>query len=185
MKKTLLLACVVVAISSCNSNQPAANTATAAPVADTTVAEKIDYAYLPAGHVPDYWDRGDQKNIALVLKSLKAFENGNVDESLSAFADTLYWTADGINGKYSKADMKKIFTDVWSKVSAMKIAMEDYEAVVSKDKKENYVSLWYKHTTTYKSGKVDSTFTMDDLRIENGKITVLDEKSRKYPAAKK
>jgi len=34
-------------------------------------------------------------------------------------------------------------------------------------------------------GKTDSVYMMDDLKIENGKITVLDEKSRHFPAAKK
>jgi hypothetical protein len=31
------------------------------------------------------------------------------------------------------------------------------------------------------SGKVDSMSYLDDLKIENGKIVELDEKSRRYP----
>jgi hypothetical protein len=62
--------------------------------------------------------------------------------------------------------------------------MEDYEAVQSKDKKDEWVSLWYKAVNTDKKGKVDSVFKMFDLKIENGKIAVLDQKQRRYPAKK-
>jgi hypothetical protein len=181
----LLLASMAVVITSC-SNQPAASTATATPAADTsTVTEKIDYAYTPSNHAPDNWDRGDQKNVALVLKSLKAFADGKVDESLQSFADSVYWVSDEGEGKYSKDQIKKMFTDGWSKMSSIKIMMEDYESVVSKDKKDNFVSLWYKQITTTKSGKIDSVYHMDDLKIDNGKIVLLDEKTRKYVVHKK
>ena len=42
---------------------------------ETASSEKIDYAYLPSDHGPDNWDRGDQKNIAIVLKSLILIRN--------------------------------------------------------------------------------------------------------------
>lgn len=63
--------------------------------------------------------------------------------------------------------------------------MNDYESVISKDKKDEWVTLWYKQITTDKKGKVDSISVVDDIKIENGKITVLDEKSRKFPVPKK
>jgi hypothetical protein len=63
--------------------------------------------------------------------------------------------------------------------------MDDYEAVTGKDKKSEWVTLWYKQVVTYKSGKMDSAEVVDDLKVENGKFTVLDEKQRKYPAPKK
>jgi len=62
--------------------------------------------------------------------------------------------------------------------------MGDYESVISKDKKEEYVTLWFKEIVTDKSGKTDSLAYVADLKIENGKITELDEKTRKYPVRK-
>lgn len=186
MKKTIVIASVSLIIISCNNKTETTGSA----AKDTTTAvtpaeEKIDYAYLPANHSADNWDRGDQKNIAIVLKSLKGFENGNVDEALAAFADSVRWTTDGYDEKLSKEGLRKAFTDAWANMSSLKIMMEDYEAVVSKDKKDNWVSLWYKQISTDKKGKTDSAFYMDDVKLENGKIVVLDEKLRKYPAPKK
>jgi len=184
MKKTILIACVSVFIISCNTKtDTTGNTVKDSSI--TPTEEKIDYAYLPANHIPDNWDRGDQKNVAIVLKSLKGYEMGNVDEALAAFADSVQWTTDGFDEKLSKDSLRKSFIDGWAKISSTKIVMEDYESVVSKDKKNNWVSLWYKQITTDKKGKTDSVFYMDDLKLENGKIVILDEKQRRYPSSKK
>jgi hypothetical protein len=62
--------------------------------------------------------------------------------------------------------------------------MEDWESVVSKDKSMEYVSLWYKQYFTDANGKADSIECMDDLRMKNGKIAMINEKIRHYPAKK-
>jgi len=143
-------------------------------------SEKIDYAYTPKDHQPDNWDRGDQKNVALVLNSLKAWADGNIDESLKDFADSVAVAWDGFDSKVSKDTLR-----VWFKHDyTVQIKMDDYEAVTSKDKKDNWVSLWYTEIHTDKNGKVDSVFNMDDLKIDNGKIVVLDQKTRKFPKPK-
>ena len=176
----MMIACVSIFTIGCNNQA-----STKEIVADSTApAEKIDYAYLPEDHPADNWDRGDQKKIAMVLKSLKAFENGNVEESLVPFADSVNWSYDGFDAKISRDSLKAMFTDAWKNMSSMKIHMDDYEAVISKDKKEEFVTLWYKQVTTDKKGKIDSAACVDDLKIENGKITVLDEKTRKFPVKK-
>ena len=144
-------------------------------------SEKIDYAYLPIdGHQPDNWDRGDQKNVAMVLNSLKAWADGNIDLALRDFADSVAVAWDGLDQKVSKDTLLKWFQHDFS----VQIRMDDYEAVTSKDKKDNWVSLWYTEIHTDKTGKVDSVFNMDDLKIENGKIARLDQKTRKFPKPK-
>lgn len=185
MKKTIFVALASAFIFSCNSKPESTETTAKDSAAAEPVVENISYAYTPVHHQPDNWDMGDQKNVALVLASLKAFENGKVEDALAAFADSVQWSADGFDKKLSKEEIRKEFTDAWAKMASTKIDMDDYETVVSKDKKDNWVGLWYKQTTTYKSGKKDSLYFMDDLKIENGKITVLDEKQRKFPSPKK
>ena len=54
--------------------------------------------------------------------------------------------------------------------------MDDWETVHGKDNHEGWVSLWYKEVWTSKDGKMDSTHNMDDIKIENGKIKVIDSK---------
>ena len=62
--------------------------------------------------------------------------------------------------------------------------MEDFESVKFKDEKEEWVSLWYKEIWEDQKGKKDSVQTMDDLRIENGKIALLNQKVRHFPNRK-
>lgn len=181
MKKMFLFACASALIISCNNKTESSDKNVSA---DTT-SEKIDYAYLPDNHPPDNWVPGDQKNVAMALKAIKGWETGNVEQAVAAFADSVRWSFDGIDEKVSKDTLRAWLTDFWSHTSSVKVKMDDYESVISKDKKDEWVTLWYKQIVTDKSGKIDSAAVVDDLKIENGKITVLDEKQRKYPSPKK
>lgn len=147
----------------------------------SATSDSIKYAYMPSNHPPDNWEPGNQQNLALVLSSLKAYEDGKVEECLKYFADSIDIAWDYYDGKVSKDTLRAWFTDGRNQLSSMKINMDDYETVVSKDKKNNWVSLWYKQIWTDKKGKTDSVFQMDDLKVENGKIVILDEKSRHFP----
>ena len=176
MKKVLFVSGLAMLAISCNNK-------TESKTDDSNMAsssEKIDYAYLPRNHQPDNWDRGDQKNVALVLNSLKAWADGNIDESVKNFADTVTLQWDGFDSKVSKDTLRQWFKHDYS----VQIKMDDYETVTSKDKKDNWVSLWYTEIHTDKTGKVDSVFNMDDLKIDNGKIVLLDQKTRKFPKPK-
>jgi hypothetical protein len=181
MKRIFFIACASALIISCNNKTESANKET---TTDSNT-EKINYAYLPENHPPDNWIPGDQKNVALVLNSIKGWETGNVDQAVAPFADSVRWSFDGIDQKVSKDTLRAWLTDFWSKTSSVKVKMDDYESVISKDKKNEWVTLWYKQIITSKSGKIDSVAVVDDLKIENGKVVVLDEKQRKYPAPKK
>jgi len=182
MKKMLLIVFASLFAIGCNNSTESKETK---ETADATTEEKIDYAYLPSGHGPDNWDRGDMKNVALVLKSLKAYETGDVEGALAPFADSVWWSFDYFDQKISKDSLRAMFTEAWKNMASVKVVMSDYESVISKDKKEEWVTLWYKQINTDKNGKVDSMSVVDDVKIENGKITVLDEKNRKFPAPKK
>ncbi len=176
---------LVLFMASCQNQvkQPAANEASA----DSTkpaVQPNIQYAYT-IGHPADNWDRGSQENVAIVLNALKAFETGNVDECLKAFADSVHWQGDYYDAKISKDSLTSMFKNSWKNLASIKIDMSDFESVISKDKKDEYVGLWYKQKWTDKKGKTDSIYHMDDVKIMNGKIVELDEKTRHFPVPKK
>jgi hypothetical protein len=61
----------------------------------------------------------------------------------------------------------------------MDIKMEDWESVISKDKNEEYVTLWYKQINEDMNGKKDSFDLVNDLKLKNGKIIQLSEYTRK------
>lgn len=145
-------------------------------------AAKPTYAYTI--EKPDNWEIGSTKNTEIALATLKAFENNKLDESLQGFADTVHWRTDFMDGKFPKDSMKAMFTHLWSQMSALKIDMKDFESVISKDKKDEYVTLWYVQTTTDKNGKTDSVALVNDLKMVNGKIVSLDEAIRHFPVKK-
>ncbi len=177
MKKMLTL-CLLIYISVSCSNPAGKETAKT----DSAGEAKPVYAYTI--NKPDNWETGSSQNTAIVLSSLKAFENNKIDESLTNFADTVRWRADYMDAKFSKDSMKAMFIKSWSEMASMKIDMHDFESVISKDKKDAYVTLWYVQTSTDKKGKTDSMSVINDLKIVNGKITELDEAIRHFPVKK-
>ena len=177
MKTTLLAFCLLVFISiGCN------NATDKTGAADSGAATKTTYAYTI--EKPDNWEIGSAENVALALKALKAFENKNLDESLGYFADTVAWKADYIDAKYPKDSLKVMFEGFWKQNQALIIKMEDFESVISKDKKDEYVTLWYKQIMTDNMGKTDSLAMINDFKIVNGKIVALSEAMRHYPEKK-
>jgi len=173
MKRVFFITGIALLAISCNNK-------TESKSGDSNMAsssEKVEYAYLPMDHQPDNWDRGDQKNVAIVLNSLKAWADGNIDECLKYFGDSVNIAWDGVDKKVSKDTLRAWFKHDYT----VQIKMDDYESVTSKDKKNNWVSLWYNEIHTDKNGNVDSVFNMDDLKVDNGKIVVLDQKTRKFP----
>lgn len=183
MKKNFLIAFASLCIISCN-NKSASEGSDSDAMKDTST-EKIDYAYQPEGHAPDYWVPGDMKNASMALSALKGWETGNMDQMLAPFADSVHWSWDGFSDMVAKDTLRAWMTDFWNNVSNVKVTMGDYESVMGKDKKEEWVTVWYKQVVTGKDGKIDSASVVDDMKFENGKITVMDEKTRKYPAPKK
>ncbi|HNN69598.1 MAG TPA: hypothetical protein PKG89_00060, partial [Ferruginibacter sp.] len=91
---------------------------------------------------------------------------------------------DNFYQKFSKDSLTKFFTEERAKYNSVKIYMGDWESVISKDGKTEYVTMWYKQITTDKMGKTDSIAVVDDCRIMNGKIVELDEKIQRIPAKK-
>jgi hypothetical protein len=133
---------------------------------------------------PDGWVPGDRQHTLNVLKSLKAFETGNIDECVTYFGDTVRLRFDEMDQKVSKDSLTALFKKWRAGNKSIKIDMGDWESVKNKFTNEEYVSLWYKQVNEDNAGKIDSLSVMDDMKIEKGKIVELDEKTRKFPKKK-
>ncbi|MEO6734290.1 MAG: hypothetical protein ABIN01_23920 [Ferruginibacter sp.] len=185
MKQALFIAATVFFAFGCNSKNETTDTK---KTTDSTTAaaatERTDYPYTlekPYQH----WQPNDQVHAVNVMKSLKAFETNDMEACIAAFGDSVEIRFDGYREKLSNDSLKKMFTKSRSDLADLKIKMGDWESVISKDKMEQYVTLWYKEITTDKKGKTDSLSIVDDLKIENGKIVLLDQKIQHFPAPKK
>jgi hypothetical protein len=177
MKKLLWLLIAGIAFS-CNNGaatkeevkDSTATTAEATPVA-------VNYPYT-VEH-PDNWDMGSNSNTLAALSSLKAWEDGKVDEAVKYFADSIQIKFDAFEKKLSNDSLKSFFNEARNAYKNVKIKMSDWESVVSKDKKEEWVTIWYRQSWETQKGKKDSTDVINDIQLKNGKIVRLDEYTRK------
>ncbi|MDB5199761.1 MAG: hypothetical protein JWO92_1724 [Chitinophagaceae bacterium] len=180
MKKVIFLSLVIFSVASCKDDAGTSTTASK----DSTAAATDSMSYPYTIKHPDAWVPGDRQHTMNVLKSLKAYENGNVDECVSYFGDSVTVRFDEMDAKLSNDSLKTFFKKGRSMNKSVQIDMYDWESVKSKATNEEYVSLWYKQVWEDNNGKKDSLSVMDDLKIEKGKIVELDEKTRKYPKKK-
>jgi hypothetical protein len=182
MKYSILLL-LAAGIAGCNSNdKTAAPESTDTKVAAATTETSMDYAYTIKQ--PDNWVTGSKENTKMVLASLKDWENGDFATCMKSFADSVQLNFDGFQAKLPKDSIAAMFASDRKNYESMKIEMEDFESVKSKDGTEEYVSLWYKQKSQLKGKPMDSVVVMDDLKIANGKILSIDEKLRHYPKKK-
>ena len=128
---------------------------------------------------PDNWETGSRENTAVALNALKAFENGDVEKSMEYFGDSVHLLFDGMDMTVGKDSMQSMFKSMRSSLKNMNIKMLDWESVISKDKNEEYVTLWYKQINEDMNGKKDSFDLVNDLKLKNGKIIQLSEYTRK------
>ncbi len=138
---------------------------------------KTDYPYTI--EEPDNWDKGNKENTLIVLKSMKAYEEGRIDKSLSYFADSVHVQFDHLDTTFSRETFKNIMSKNWENLKSMNFKIDDWESVVSKNKKQEFVTVWYKEFLEFKDGKKDSTGIVNDFRIKDGKIAYMSEFTRK------
>ena len=175
MRHFLLLLIGGALFASCNNAGSTKTDAPADTTANTTVAQQVNYPYT-IDH-PDYWDIGIQQNTLNALNALKAWENKNMDASLKYFADSVHLQFDGIDKMVSNDTLKAMLAPPVGSDPSVK--MQDWESVISKDKKDEYVTLWYREYWKNAKGDKDSVDVINDLKMKDGKIIGLDEYQRK------
>ena len=130
------------------------------------------------------WVPGDPHHAAMVMKALKGFETGNLDDTKQYFADSVTFIGDGYKFKGTKDSLISEFSKDRAKLKDIVITMQDWESVKSKSRGEEYVTMWYMQKTTDLKGRKDSANYTDDVRIVNGKIAQIDSKVQHFPKGK-
>ncbi len=170
MKKLFTFCIIAIALSACNSaNKPAATTATA----DTTV-----YPYK-ATYSSAFTCSDNSKNAVAVLQSYKDWEDNKLSNGTAYFADTVAMNySDGSKLMLGRDSILHYWQKFRDSLTSSKIEVVAWDNLHSTDKNEDWVSVWYKQTDTYKTGKVDSAFYQDDNKIANGKISFISSKKQ-------
>ena len=182
MKQFIVIICLAVAVASCNN---AATTSTVKDSTATTVKTAAEVT-LPFKLDRPYrnWQAGSNENVAAAMGALKAYVDKDFAALGAAIGDTLDVRFDYYHATLSRDSAIKMFMAQRGMFNDLTITMYDYESVISADKKEEYVTLWYKETWKNAKGVADSINIVDDCKMKNGKMVELDEKIQHYPAKK-
>lgn len=177
MKQFILFFVTVFALSCTeNSSKDAAVESTNASMNNSST--KMNYPYTI--EQPDNWEVGSSANTMTALSGLKAWEEGRIDETIQYFADSVMVNFDGISKMMSNDSLRAFFNTGYNNFKNLKIKMNDWESVVSKDKNQEWVTLWYTQYNDSKQGGTDSIAILNDLQLKNGKIVRIDEYTRKF-----
>ena len=189
MKKLLLFSCIALFAVGCTNNDTKdAKGGDTTKMADAKMTDaKMAVPEMPYKLERPYqnWQTGDPQHALTVMKSLKAFETNDLANCFTAFGDTVEVRMDNYHAVLSHDSLVKMFTAQRGGIASINVKMGDWESVISADKKDEWVTLWYKQIQTDKKGKTDSLGVVDDAKMVNGKIVILDEKIQHLPAAKK
>ena len=178
MKKTILYAAILLLAVACKTKE------TTNTDAATTSSGTADFPYtLEKGW--NNWQTGDPQNAVILLKMIKAWETKNVEECVTYFADSVVMSVDYYHAKLSNDSIASFLNGTYTQYKDLKVEMQDWESVISEDKKSEWATVWYKQSWTDAKGVADSIQLINEAKIENGKITVFDEYSMHYPAAAK
>jgi hypothetical protein len=178
MRKLTLFFLAAIAFASCNN----AGTDTKEAVKDSTAPPTpapiaMNYPYT-IDH-PDNWDMGSTTNTMTALSALKGYETGNIADAMKYFADSIHLQFDGLDKTFPADTVQAMFTKYRSAMKSFDVKMNDWESVISKDKKEEWVTMWYRQHWEDMKGKKDSADIIDDVKLKDGKIVRLDEYTRK------
>lgn len=177
--KQLTLILLAGILFSCNNASTDKKDGTKDTAASTSTATTATHYPYTIDH-PDYWEIGSTENTQAALSALKAWEEGKLDESIKYFADSVQVQFDGLDKKMSNDSLKAFLTAGRNSYKTIKIKMDDWESVISKDKKQEWVTLWYKQNWETPKGVKDSFAVVNDMKLKNGKIVELVEYTRKF-----
>jgi hypothetical protein len=172
-------------MASCNNAAPS-KTGTDS-TATTTSAEKVSSeVVLPFKLEQPYknWQIGSTENVAVVMNALKAFIDKDFTTLATLTGDSLEVTLDYFHQKMSRDSAAKFFAGGRAMYKDLSVSMNDYESVISADKKDEWVTIWYKENWIDNKGVADSVSVINDVKMKDGKMIILNETTNHFPKKK-
>jgi hypothetical protein len=149
------------------------------PPPETKVAEEVVLAPVvyPYSLKEPYsnWQIGDQQNTVLAMKMIKAWETKNVAECVSYFGDTVEMNFDYYRAKLPLDSVTSFIEGSYQMFPSVEVEMLDFMPVISEDKQDEWVTLWYKQKWVDTKGVADSAIFINDFKFKNGKIVIFSE----------
>ena len=180
MKQFFVLSFLVFVMAACNN---AAENKTTADGSETKDASEVTLPF-PLEQPYRNWQIGGTENVVAAMNSLKAFVDSDAKALAASLGDSIDIQLDYYHEKLSRDSAVSMFMAHRQTYNTITITMYDYESVVSADKKDEWVTIWYKQAWTDNKGKADSMNVIDDCKMQNGKMVQLDEKIQHFPVKK-
>lgn len=180
MKQLFVITCLAVILTSCNetTTTKTETDATAAAVAtEVAVPFKLERPYRN-------WQIGSTENVVAAMGALKAYVDKDFTALGALIGDSIELRFDNYYASMNRDSAVNMFTAMRPQFTDLKVTMYDYVSVISADKSEEWVTLWYKEAWTNAKGVADSMAVTDDIKMKNGKMIQLDEKIQHIPAKK-
>lgn len=180
MKQLMVLCCLVFVMAACNNT---AENKTTAEAGEAKAASEVSLPF-PLSQPYRNWQTGSTENVVVAMSALKAFVDQDYTALAASLGDSIEIQLDYYHDKLSRDSAISIFKSVRPMYNDLTITMNDYESVISEDKKDEWVTIWYKQVWKDKDGKADSLNMINDCKIQNGKMIQLDEKIQHFPVKK-
>jgi uncharacterized lipoprotein YehR (DUF1307 family) len=182
MKQFIVITCLAVALASCNNGETKKSGTDSTGTTTTTASEvtlpyKLDKPYKN-------WQIGSTENVAVVMNALKAFIDKDFTTLATLTGDSLEVTLDYFHQKMSRDSAAKFFAGGRAMYKDLSVSMNDYESVISADKKDEWVTIWYKENWIDNKGVADSVSVINDVKIKDGKMIILNETTNHFPKKK-
>jgi hypothetical protein len=154
---------------------------------DSTKMSNENVSYPYTADYSSKFEMGDPKNVQTVLELYKDWDNNNLDNSRSKFADSVTLVlSDGsvIKGPFDTINNQtKPFRNSLGTVTTSVHAILPVKSI---DKNENWVLTWFTEHRTDAKGKQDSVQFQETWRInKDGKADLLYQYEQKNPAPPK
>lgn len=164
MKQLLFLALCAALLAACNS-EPATIKSENKPD-----ASNIQLPFT-AAYSSQWNDKVSDADLLTVLNSYKHWQNNDMKALDAVMADSVEFEShSGFKYKGPKAGLLEMWAKSRDSLSKVDLVMDAWVKSHSLDKNTDFVTVWYKEIDTYKDGRVDSAYYVDDNLIEKGKI---------------
>lgn len=182
MKQIIAIICLAATVAACNNASTTTTGSDSTAGTSKTAAELI----LPFKLDKPYknWQMGSTENVVAAMAALKAFADKDFKALAGGLGDSVALKFDYFHQTLSRDSTVAMFTAQRALYNDYVITMYDYESVISADKKDEYVTMWYKQSWKDARGVADSVSVVNDCKMKNGKMIELDEKVQHFPAKK-
>jgi hypothetical protein len=183
MRKTFFILGLSV-FAACNSGT---DTKVESMSAKDSTASKSDVTLPYTADYSSKFEMGDMKNVQTVLELYKDWDNNNLDNSRSKFADSVTLVlSDGSVIKGSFDSINKATKPYRNSLGTVTSSVHAIMPVKSTDKNENWVLAWFTEHRTDAKGKQDSVELQETWRMnKDGKADLLYQYQQKNPAPPK